>query len=88
LFTKADVDGGRKVVLLVGYGIRSGVFVVDIPGLTTHSLVRAGTPEACDSGEFTLLGFGEGITIKANRLQGARGRLFFRYIEKAESGSR
>jgi len=84
LFTTAEFDGTKKVVLLVGYGLRSGVFIVDVPGLTTHSLVVSGTPQPSPSGEFTLLGFGDGaITIKPDGMIGVRGRLFFRYVEKA-----
>lgn len=85
LFTKTEIDGKEKVVLLVGYGIRAGAFVVDVPGLTSHSLSVAGTPLASSFGEFTLLGFGDGaVTIKRDGMTGVRGRLFFRYIEKEE----
>jgi hypothetical protein len=83
LFTKAELDGKKMVVLLVGYGIRSGVFVVDVPGLTSHSLVGDGAPHASPSGEYTLMGFGDGaVTIKPDGTTNMRGRLFFRYIEK------
>ncbi len=84
LFARAEIDGKKKIVLLVGYGLRSGVFVVDVPGLTSHSLAVAGAPEAGPSGEFTLLGFGDGsVAIKPDGMEGVRGRLFFRYIENA-----
>jgi hypothetical protein len=84
LFAPAEVDGKRKIVLLVGYGIRSGVFIADVPSLTTHSLSISSTPHASASGEFTLLGFGDGaVTIKSDgSMVGVRGRLFFRYVEK------
>jgi hypothetical protein len=83
LFTKAKVDGSDRVVLIVGYGIRSGTFVVEIPGLTRHSLAIAGSPHANSEGEYTLLGFGSGgVMIKADGMEGVTGRLFFRYIEK------
>jgi hypothetical protein len=84
LFTRTTLEGKEMVVLLVGYGIRAGVFVVDVPGLTSHSLAVAGTPLAGASGEFTLLGFGDGpVAIKRDGMTGVRGRLFFRYIEKS-----
>lgn len=84
LFTKADIDGKKQVVLLVGFGLRSGTFVAEVPGLTSHSLAVAGTPSASPSGEFTLLGFGDGaVTVKRDGLVGCRGRLFFRFVERA-----
>ncbi|HVT72000.1 MAG TPA: hypothetical protein VHD61_02610 [Lacunisphaera sp.] len=84
LFSKVEINGTRKVVLLVSYGLRSGAFVADIPGLTTHSLVSSGTPQENSSGEVALLGFGDGpVAIKADgTMAGLRGRLFFRYISQ------
>lgn len=83
LFTKAKLDGSDRVVLIVGYGIRSDTFVVEIPGLTSHSLSIAGSPHGNSAGEYTLLGFGSGgVMIKADGMEGVKGRLFFRYIEK------
>jgi hypothetical protein len=64
------------VVILVGYGIRSGVFVADVPDLTNHSLFIDGTPQANSSGEFTLLSSTE--DAESAWMQG---RLFFRYVE-------
>jgi hypothetical protein len=82
LFTKAEIAGKPQVVLLVGYGIRSGAFVADVPALTSHSLA-VGSPQASPAGEFTLLGFGDGaVTITRDGMTGLRGRLYFRYREK------
>jgi hypothetical protein len=82
LFAKATVQSAKKVILIVSYGIRSGVFVVDVPGLTSHSLVSSGTPHPDQNGEITLLGFGHGgVTIKPDGIvSGIQGRLFIRYI--------
>ena len=84
LFTKAEVDGKQMVVLLVGYGIRSGVFIVEVRGLTTHSLAGVGAPLAGPTGEYNLLGFGDqGVRItRDGGMSGEQGRLFFRYVEK------
>ena len=84
LFSRAEIEGHKKVVLLVGYGLRPGLFVVDVPGLTTHSLSISGAPQANPSGEVTLLGFSEGPVSVAGdgkgMLEGLRGRLYFRYV--------
>jgi hypothetical protein len=85
LFTRAEVDGHKKVIVLMGYAGHPGAFVVDIPGLTTHPLGIAGSPHASPSGEITLLGFADGsISYKGEdlSLEGMRGRLFFRYVGK------
>ena len=70
----------RKVIVIVGYGIRSGVFVQDIPGMTSHSLFSDGNPKADSKGEITLTGFtqGGGSTMELD------GRLFFRYVSAAQ----
>lgn len=81
LFATTEVDGRKRIVLIVGYGIRSGVFVVEVPGLTEHSLV-GGASIAGPSGEYNLLGWGDsGVTLlRDGRMTGERGRLFFRYV--------
>lgn len=83
LFAKTEVDGRPRVVLLIGYGIRSGVFVAEVPGLTGHSLV-SGASLAGPSGEYNLLGWGDGPVRLARDggMSGERGRLFFRYVGK------
>ena len=87
LFTRAEVDGKKKVILLVGYAGRPGAFVVDVPGLTTHQLGISGAPQISPSGEITLLGFADGpISVKGDGmgiLERLRGRLFFRYVERS-----
>src|SRR5664280_759973 len=83
LFTKAEVEGKKMVILLVSYGLRSGTFVADVPGLTTHSLSSTGTPGTSASGEVTLLGYGDGpVTVTPDGITGLRGRLFFRYVQR------
>ena len=84
LFSKAEVDGKKKVILLVSYGLRSGTFVADVPTLLARSLSVSGTPGESASGEFTLLGYGDGpVTVKADgTMLGLRGRLFFRYVQR------
>ena len=86
LFTRTEVEGKKKVILLVGYAGRPGTFVVDVPGLTAHQLEISGTPQANPSGEITLLGFADGpVSVKDDgmgMLEGLRGRLFFRYVER------
>jgi len=81
LFTRTQVNGTAKVVVVVGYGIRSGCFVVDAPELTAHSLFIEGTPEANPAGEYNLVLAHKGNTMTyATRVQDAAGRLYFRYI--------
>jgi len=80
LFAKADVAGSKQVVLIVGYGLRSGTFVADVPGLTTHSLSIAGAPWPDSNGDISLLGYGDGpIIFGQNGMTGEKGRLFLRY---------
>ncbi len=81
LFARDMKSVPRRVVVIVGYGIRSGVFVAEVPGLTSHPLVSSGSPKANSQGEVTLTGFGDGsVSINAEGPQGLRGRLFFRYV--------
>lgn len=71
----------KRVVVIVGYGIRSGVFIADIPELTSHSLVSSGSPKANENGEVTLVGFADGpVSFDHGRSKGLQGRLFFRYV--------
>lgn len=84
LFATAEVDGKKKVVLVVSCGIRAGIFMVDVPGLTTRSRVGIGAPVAGPTGEFNLLAVGDGVKItRDGGMSGEQGRLFFRYIEKS-----
>ena len=55
LFARDLASSERKVVLIVGYGIRSAVFVQDVRGLTANSLVMSGMPKPDAKGEITLL---------------------------------
>jgi len=80
LFTTAMVDGKKQAILIVGYGLRSGTFVVEVPGLTSHSLV-ATQPQESAAGEYSLLGFGDRVMLAPNSMEGTQGRLFFRYVE-------
>jgi hypothetical protein len=83
LFSKAEVDGKPRVVLIVGYGIRSGTFVVEEPNLTSHSLAIAGSPAAGPSGEYSLVAYGDRVSItREGQFSGHKGRLFFRFIGK------
>lgn len=84
LFSKAEIEGKKKVILLVSYGLRSGTFVADVPGLTAHPLSFSGTPRESASGESTLLGHGDGpVTVKSDGdMVGLRRRLFFRYVPR------
>lgn len=81
LFAKGEVSARPHVVLVAGYGNRSGVFIVEVPGLTNHSLV-GGTSLAGPAGEYNLLGWGDGPVRIAQDggMSGERGRLFFRYV--------
>lgn len=85
LYTTAEIDSRKMVVLVVGYGMRSGCFVVAVPGLTSHSLVFAGQPSPDSKDEITLSGYGEGgVGMSADgMLTGVKGRLYFRYVEGA-----
>lgn len=84
LFSKADVNGSPHVVLIVGYGIRSGTFVLPVPGLTTHSLTVISQPTANERGEYTLLGFTESGNVRYENGEpaGLDGRLFFRFVPR------
>ena len=83
LFTKTQVNGTAKMVLIVGYGIRSGCFVVDAPELTSQSLFVEGSPEADPEGEYTLVLSHAGDSMNyATRVKDAAGRLYFRYISQ------
>ena len=74
----------KKVVVIVGYGIRSGVFIADLPRFTSHSLVSSGNPKANTNGEITLIGFGSGsVSFDESGPIGLQGRLFFRYVASA-----
>jgi hypothetical protein len=82
LFAKAESEGKKKVVLIVSYGIRSGAFIAEIPALVIHPLAICGTVAASPAGEYSLLGFGDrGVSMKPDgTMEGARGRLFLRYV--------
>jgi hypothetical protein len=84
LFTTAEIEGKKRLILLVGYGIRSGAFVADVPALTTHSLVFVGAPKPGPMNDLTLAVFGDGaVKFKPDGgMEGVRGRLYFRYVEK------
>ena len=81
LFARDLASAERKVVLIVGYGIRSAVIIQAVSGLTANSLVMSAMPRPDAKGEITLLGYGDnGVAVKEDGLDGVRGRLFFRYV--------
>ena len=78
LFSTAKVDGRSHVVLIIGYGIRSGTFVVDDPDLTSKSRVADGLPAANSAGEHCLLTLGEN-SMNFVSGEGVVGHLILRY---------
>ncbi len=78
LLTTAVVAGRKQAVLIAGYGIRSGAFVVDDADLTTKSRIVDGTPATDAKGEHALLVFG-GDSMNLSSGEGITGRLLLRY---------
>lgn len=58
--------------------------MVDVPNLANHSLAISRLPATNPSGEYSLLGYGDRVSIKRDgTMSGHKGRLFFRYIAKS-----